>query len=44
MLAADEQRDEALVVLRRAVDMFRKLGQEDGAQKAERLIAELSLG
>jgi tetratricopeptide (TPR) repeat protein len=44
MLAASEQRDEALVVLRRSVDMFRKLGLEKRAQEADWLIAELGLG
>lgn len=44
MLAASEQRDEALVVLRRSADMFRKLGLEKRAQEADWLIAELGLG
>jgi tetratricopeptide (TPR) repeat protein len=44
ILAANDQRDEALVVLRRSAEMFRKLGQEDDAQQAERLIAKLGLG
>jgi tetratricopeptide (TPR) repeat protein len=43
-LAASEQPEEALVVLRRSADMFRKLGHEEWAQDAEELIAELGLG
>jgi tetratricopeptide (TPR) repeat protein len=44
ILAAVNKPDEALAVLQRSAEMFRKLGQEDNAQQAERFIAELGLG
>jgi tetratricopeptide (TPR) repeat protein len=40
LLAAADKPDEALAVLRRSVEMFRKLGREADAQKAEKIIAK----
>ena len=42
-LLAPEMPDKALTVLRRSAEMFRKLGLEEPAMKAEKLIDDLGL-
>ena len=42
-LAAADQPAEAVAVLQRSAEMFRKLGRESEAHQAEQLIAELGL-
>ena len=43
ILAAYGERDEALTVLRRSAEMYRKLGRDAGAEEAEALIRGLGL-
>jgi tetratricopeptide (TPR) repeat protein len=43
VLAAADEPDEALAVLKRSVEIFRKLGQEADAKKFEEIIARLEL-
>jgi tetratricopeptide (TPR) repeat protein len=44
VLDAEGRRAEALTVLRRSAEMFRKLGQVDEAQRVEQLVRELDPG
>jgi hypothetical protein len=43
ILAANDKPDDARQVLRRSADMYRKLGQQAGAEKTEDLIRKLGL-
>jgi tetratricopeptide (TPR) repeat protein len=42
-LAAADRREEALAVLHRSAEMFKKLGRASGAQEAEEIISQLAL-